>query len=142
MERWPGGFGRRAVRAVFPICCYIEHLTCEYTFHPVYIFIYKLFINKLPELPDKQRKPAPGLALREIQIRPKPARYQPDFGQKCQAVKLLVVSVKLLVVSVKLLVIMSGSYVGHKKPRTMAGSINKHGRSVIRERQHIYALGA
>lgn len=108
----------------------------------MYIFIYKLFINKLPELPDKQRKPAPGLALREIQIRPKPARYQPDFGQKCQAVKLLVVSVKLLVASVKLLVIMSGSYVGHKKPRTMAGSINKHGRSVIRERQHIYALGA
>ena len=108
----------------------------------MYIFIYKLFINKLPELPDKQRKPAPHLALRDIADCPISARFLPDFGQKCQAVKLLVVSVKLLVVSVKLLVIMSGSYVGHKKPRTMAGSINKHGRSVIRERQHIYALGA
>jgi hypothetical protein len=109
MGRSGQGCSRLAVRAFFPICCYIEHLTCKYTFHLVYIFIYKLPINKPPELPDKQRKPAPGLALREIQIRQKPARYQPDFWQNCQAAKLLVASVKLLL-------IMSGSYVGHKKP--------------------------
>ena len=56
----------RLVRLFFYLLLY-RALTCKYTFHLVYISSIQTFHKKSRTNRTTQRKPAPGLALREIQ---------------------------------------------------------------------------